>query len=308
MSIGVIIPVYNNEKFIEQCIKSVLNQSYNDINIYVVDDGSIDNSKNIIKNLEEKNKNVKYIYQENSGVSAARNNGLDQSNDDYICFLDSDDFLDKDYSIKMLEVAKKENSDIVSCGTKVVSGKDISKLETAFSEKNFLYNYLIGRNKGQIASFLIKKSLIEENKLRFELGRNWSEDTDFLVKAFSKANKICVLEEYLTNYRVFHKDSNLSSFNINQIEKDLSSSKGLLNDKSIELNDLEIKAIKEYRIPSTIVFRLVTAFKKGIEKKEIEKLYEKYKEYIDQFKLRHGKRSFLLLVQIIKLKYLLKFK
>lgn len=308
MSIGVIIPVYNNEKFIKQCIKSVLNQSYNDINIYVVDDGSKDNSKNIIKNLEEKNKNIKYIYQENSGVSAARNNGLDHSNDDYICFLDSDDFLNKDYSIKMLEKAKKENSDIVSCGTKVVSGKNISQLETAFSEKNFLYNYLIGRNKGQIASFLIKKSLIEENKLRFELGRNWSEDTDFLVKAFSKANKICILEEYLTNYRVFHKDSNLSSFNINQIEKDLSSSIGLLNDKSIELNDLEIRAIKEYRIPSTIVFRLVTAFKKGIEKNEIEKLYEKYKEYIDQFKLRHGKRSVLLLVQIIKLKYLLRFK
>ena len=96
--------------------------------------------------------------------------------------------------------------------------------------------------------------------------------------------------------------------NINQIEKDLSSSIELLNDKSIELNDLEIRAIKEYRIPSTIVFRLVTAFKKGIEKKKIEKLYKKYKEYIDQFKLRHGKRSFLLLVQIIKLKYLLRFK
>lgn len=306
MSIGVIIPVYNNEKFIERCIKSVLEQTYKDINIYVVDDGSKDDSARIIKNLEKNNKNIKYIYQENSGVSAARNNGLDKSRDEYICFLDSDDFLDKDYAKKMIQKANAENSDIVTCATKVVLGDEVSKLSTSFEEKNFLYHYLIGSNRHQIASFLIESSLIEKNKLRFEIGRNWSEDTDFLVKALSKANKISLVKEYLTNYRIFHKADSLSSFNMNQIEKSISSSLGLLNDPNLKLSDLEIRAIKEYRIPSSIVFKLVTALKKGYDKNEIKSLYEKYKDYIDQFKLRHGKRSILLYIQIIKLKILLK--
>ncbi|WP_311370542.1 glycosyltransferase family 2 protein [Anaerococcus hydrogenalis] len=306
MSIGVIIPVYNNEKFIEKCIKSVLEQTYKDINIYVVDDGSKDDSARIIKNLEKNNKNIKYIYQKNSGVSAARNNGLDKSRDDYICFLDSDDFLDKNYAKKMIQKAKAENSDIVCCATKVVLGDEVSKLSTSFEEKNFLYHYLIGSNRHQIASFLIESSLIEKNKLRFEIGRNWSEDTDFLVKALSKANKISLVKEYLTNYRIFHKADSLSSFNMNQIEKSISSSLGLLNDPNLKLSDLEIRAIKEYRIPSSIVFKLVTALKKGYDKNEIKSLYEKYKDYIDQFKLRHGKRSILLYIQIIKLKILLK--
>ena len=306
MSIGVIIPVYNNEKFIEKCIKSVLEQTYKDINIYVVDDGSKDDSARIIKNLEKNNKNIKYIYQENSGVSAARNNGLDKSRDEYICFLDSDDFLDKDYAKKMIQKANAENSDIVTCATKVVLGDEVSKLSTSFEEKKFLYHYLIGSNSCQIESFLIERSLIEKNKLRFEIGRNWSEDTDFLVKALSKANKISLVKEYLTYYRIFHKDDSLSSFNMNQIEKSISSSLGLLDDPDLKLSELEIKAIKEYRIPSSIVFKLVTALKKGYDKNEIKSLYEKYKDYIDQFKLRHGKRSILLYIQIIKLRILLK--
>lgn len=306
MSIGIIIPVYNNEKLIENCIRSCLNQSYEDINIYVIDDGSRDNSKDVVKKLQEKNDNIYYIYQDNSGVSAARNKGLEISQDDYICFLDSDDYLDKDYGKKMLKKINEENADIASCGTMIVNAKTKSKLPTAFKEKDFLYNYLIGRNRGQIASFLIKKSLIDKNEIYFEEGRNFSEDVDFLVKIFSKSNKITILKEYLSYYRIFHKDDSLSSFNLENIKKDLSSSENLLNDKSIELNNKEISAIKEYRIPSSIVFKLVKALKMGYDKEKIRKLYLKYKDKIENFTFRHGKRGLLLYIQILKLKYLLR--
>lgn len=308
MSIGIIIPVYNNEDFIEECILSCEKQSYKDINIYVVDDGSKDKSREKVKKLEEKFDNIKYIYQENQGVSASRNNGIENSCDDYICFLDSDDYLDKYYAEKMIKLGKDENADIVSCGTNIVQNGNISKMPTSFYEKEFLYNYLIGRNRGQLASFLIKRDLIIENNIRFEVGRNWSEDVDFLINLLSKAEKISVHKEYLTYYRLFHKDDNLSQFNLDQIEKDVDYLNKLIRSDSINLSKKEISAIKEYRIPSSIVFKLVKASKMGYDKNDIKFIYEKYNQFINDFRNRHGIRGVLLFIQIIKLKSLINSK
>ena len=111
--VSVIIPVYNVEKYLEECIDSVLAQTYQNIEIILVDDGSTDSSGLICDRYAEKNTNISVIHQKNSGLSAARNSGLNKANGDYIYFLDSDDYISADAIEKLFSIAENDKSDIV---------------------------------------------------------------------------------------------------------------------------------------------------------------------------------------------------
>lgn len=113
VSVSVIIPIYNAGKFLRETIKSVLDQSFEDFELILIDDGSSDDSGEIGKDYELLDSRVRYIYQINSGVSIARNNGLLHANGEYVFFMDSDDTLDVDFIRSSYEVAKKEDWDIV---------------------------------------------------------------------------------------------------------------------------------------------------------------------------------------------------
>ena len=112
--ISVIIPVYNVEGFIDRCIKSVVNQTLQDIEIIIVNDGSQDNSELVIKKYLNSEK-IKYFKKENGGLSSARNFGINCANGEYIAFLDSDDYIDSNMYEEMYRLAKKENADMVEC-------------------------------------------------------------------------------------------------------------------------------------------------------------------------------------------------
>ncbi|MBQ3475399.1 MAG: glycosyltransferase family 2 protein [Bacilli bacterium] len=114
--VTIIIPVYNAEKYIGKCLESVCNQEYNNLEIIVVDDGSKDDSSRIINEYSKRDSRIKYINQENKGVSFARNVALKVASGEYIQFTDSDDILKVDMIKKMVNVALKNNSDIVICG------------------------------------------------------------------------------------------------------------------------------------------------------------------------------------------------
>lgn len=114
--VSVIIPVYNAEKFIEETIGSVLSQSLKNIEIILVDDGSTDNSLKICEQFLQKDLRIKLLRQENSGVSNARNNGLELANGEYIFFMDSDDTIDSEFLSGSYEIAKKLDLDIVIIG------------------------------------------------------------------------------------------------------------------------------------------------------------------------------------------------
>ncbi len=114
--IDVIIPLYNGEDFILDTIKSVENNTFKDFNIIVVDDGSKDNSSKIVKNLAKNYGNILYFYKENSGVSSARNYGIERSDSKYLCFLDADDLYHKDFLPKMYGKIKATNADTCTCG------------------------------------------------------------------------------------------------------------------------------------------------------------------------------------------------
>lgn len=105
--ISVIIPVYNCEKYLNKCVDSVLNQTYTNYEIILIDDGSTDRSSEICDKYEKVSKKVKVLHQKNSGVSQARNNGVDIAEGKYICFLDSDDYIEKEYFKFAIEKMQK---------------------------------------------------------------------------------------------------------------------------------------------------------------------------------------------------------
>jgi len=114
--VSIIVPIYNVESFIAETIESIISQSFKEIEIILVDDGSSDNSYAICESYALRDNRIKLIKQENSGVSIARNNGLSQANGEYIFFMDSDDTIDSEYISSSYEIAKKEDSDIVVIG------------------------------------------------------------------------------------------------------------------------------------------------------------------------------------------------
>ena len=111
--VSVIIPVYNTEMYIERCIKSVINQTYTNLEVIIIDDGSKDNSLRICRNLENNDSRIKVIAKENEGAGYARNTGMDLANGKFLLFLDSDDYLLPHCIERCVEVAQKENGDIV---------------------------------------------------------------------------------------------------------------------------------------------------------------------------------------------------
>lgn len=184
--ISVIIPVYNVENYIGKCIDSVINQTLQDFEIIVVNDGSTDNSQKVIDELvctyPEK---IRSFQKENGGLSSARNYALDRAEGEYVIFLDSDDYLDSDY----LEVHYKEaiahNSDMVISGQKKVSedGLIIKRLK-----------YPVQKNPDtilrrlNISGKIYKRSYIEKHKMRFADGKIYEDDPFNLVMLFLAEN------------------------------------------------------------------------------------------------------------------------
>ncbi|MDF4756482.1 glycosyltransferase family A protein, partial [Vibrio parahaemolyticus] len=115
--VSVIVPLYNAEKYIEETMESILNQTYKNIEIVIVDDGSKDQSSSIVKNLKKKYpEQIKYILQENQGVSVARNTGIENASGEYISFLDSDDLWHPTKIEKQIESMHKNNMNACYCG------------------------------------------------------------------------------------------------------------------------------------------------------------------------------------------------
>lgn len=123
--VSVIIPVYNNEKYVEKCIRSVMEQTHTELEIIVINDGSKDNSLDILKKLAEEDARIKLISQKNAGVAAARNKGLDIASGEYLTFIDGDDYISQNYIEKLYQCAWQKNTEMLICGLKFVdeSGK-----------------------------------------------------------------------------------------------------------------------------------------------------------------------------------------
>ena len=193
--VSVIVPVYNVEKYIEKCLESLVNQTLEDIEIIIVNDGSTDNSKKIIEKYL-KNKKVVYLEKSNGGLSSARNYGIPYAKGEYIGFIDSDDYIEKTMFEKMYNKAIEEKSDMVECDflweypnkIKIDTGKIYSTKKSAIIDAR-----VVAWNK------LIKKEILEEIKIQFPEGLRY-EDVEFFYKLIPYLNKIAFIKEPLIHY------------------------------------------------------------------------------------------------------------
>ena len=192
--ISIIVPIYNSEKYIKRCLDSIFNQDYTNFEVLCVDDGSFDGSASIIKQY-----NVKYFYQENMGQASARNKGIELSKGEWICFVDSDDSVEKNY-LSSLVNGIKDDIGIVMCRIRRINenGKssiDVVKKYGILNAKEALVTTNIGPTNKLIRKNIIRDCKFLEGKVRFE-------DILFTPELIINAKKINVIDDVLYNYYV----------------------------------------------------------------------------------------------------------
>ncbi|MBQ3128907.1 MAG: glycosyltransferase [Clostridia bacterium] len=220
VKVSVVIPVYNVEKYLCECVDSVLKQTYSSYEIILVDDGSTDSSGSICDSYAINDSRISVIHKENGGLSSARNEGLKKANGKYIYFLDSDDYLKAQTLEKLVETAEKENSDIVFFDA--VSFADVEdnfKVSQNYIRK---YNYKTGKGTAVFSEMqkndefhsavpllFIKKDLLEQNDIHFIDGIYY-EDMLFTYQVFCCARVASQIKEAFYHRR-YRKNSIMTS-------------------------------------------------------------------------------------------------
>lgn len=240
--ISIIVPCYNTENYIEQCLDSLIHQSYKNLEIILVNDGSTDDTDAKIQPYLSDDR-IRYIIQENKGLSGARNTGLDIMKGEYVCFVDSDDFLHKDYVKTLYENLIKTDADISICDfllyyddapvdietLPVEETLDVKSRDEGMDCINTNYRYILAWNK-------LYKAYIFDN-IRYPLGK-LHEDEFVAHHIFYKTNKTVFTSRKLYSYRQGRKDSIMSNITAKNF-----------ND-AVEAFDDRIKFYRKHKIKS----------------------------------------------------------
>ena len=207
--ISVIVPVYNVEKYVVNCLESIINQDYKDFELILVNDGSTDNSEKVIKDyLKDKDINWRLINKENGGQSSARNLGQKEAKGDYISFIDSDDVVTSDYLSSLLNNLT-EDVDFSFCNYEFVKEqippKDNNKDIKVYTRDELLDSYL-KRNLGfLLPSILFRKSFLINNNLYGNENTYFSEDIMYMWDVIFKSNKSIYLNKKMYGYYIREK-------------------------------------------------------------------------------------------------------
>ena len=211
--LSIIVPVYGVEKYIDKCLNSLVKQSLKEIEIIVVNDGTKDNSQKIIdKYVKKYPDKIKSYIKENGGQGSARNYGLKKATGEYIGYVDSDDFVEKDMYKKLYNKAKKNNYDIVVCGNYNVSEDYQNKNIDAFinNYNTDLENIFFG--KMAVWNKIYKRDILIKNKLEFK-EKVWYEDLAFTLKAIMNSNTFAFIDEPLYDYLI-REGSTMNNSNV----------------------------------------------------------------------------------------------
>lgn len=215
MKISIITPVYNAEPYISKAISCILNQSYKNFELILIDDGSTDNSGIICDKYALKEPKIKVFHQKNKGVSAARNIGLEQVTGEWVCFFDSDDEVTPEWLRSFINAIDNQ-TDIIFQGAQIIDSQDndFFKLENNIYDRNNMSNLidLWQNQKGHIGSAwskIIKASIINKYNIRFDETIHNYEDWVFLTYVLSHSKNIKTITS--THYIYNHKNSNLTN-------------------------------------------------------------------------------------------------
>lgn len=252
--VSIVMPVYNVELYIEECLKSIFNQTYNDIQLIIVNDGSTDKTELIIKKFEKQGYKFVYLTQENSGAGIARNLGLKYAKGEYVIFIDADDYISSNMIEKMYTKAILTNSDIVVCGYNVFldSNSDIIKInKLLYIEEEVVTNvdamnmFFNGKLTGFLWDKMFKLDFLRKYKFRFE-NRKYIEDAFPVFRQISKSNQIAFVKENLYSHR---QTSTSTMKNIKEellVDYEYSTSKILnyVKDKNLKIKKSNIKTFQ----------------------------------------------------------------
>lgn len=211
--VSVIIPVYNKEPFVNYCVGSVLSQTYRNIEVILVNDGSTDNSLAICKQIAKNDPRVILIDQNNQGVSAARNRGIETATGKYICFLDADDSLPEDAIEALVEAAEELDSDMTIGRSYEDQDIPIGVFEGENYLKKVLEDHIITYSTWSI---LYKLEFVQD--LRFPEGRIVHEDSYFIFLCALKKPKVATINTVVYNYNAVPNSASRSSFTIKKYD------------------------------------------------------------------------------------------
>lgn len=283
--ISIVIAIYNGEKFLEKCINSVIEQDYTNIEIILVNDGSTDKSKSICEKYKKIDKRIVLINQLNKGVCIARNNGIKISNGEYICIIDQDDWIEKNYISYLYNLIKTTNSEISAIPQVILSTSNASmykeknqkeKIEVWSGEKaacEMLYaNMEIGPwNK------MISKKLLNDNKIDFHKELFGGEGYAFSVESFMYAKKVAIGYHGLYHYRIDNYNSEMSKFRIRTAQSSLRAVEimnNMFKNQNIEVN----KALEfaKWNVYNVYIYRMIASD----SKKEYIKEYNEWRKIL----------------------------
>lgn len=315
--VSVVIPMYNAEKYIEETIHSILNQTYQQIEIVIVDDESTDQSSSIVKRIKETSPDkIQYIKQKNQGVSVARNTGIENANGKYIAFLDSDDLWHPTKLEKQVQSMHFNQMDACYCGYMnfFETTPEKSEVKTKFIKGNIASNYLTRNIIAQTSTWIFKKSVVKDYNIRFTPNCNWGEDLEFLFKLMS-VTEVCYVDEYLTYYRILQNGNLTSRYQDYKLLTTTELEIYRRIKKWIQMNSVYliekdpkslIQIIDTYLFPSTIINSsyMFINYNEQLKKDLVKMIESDLKKYCQKIYLKNGRKSLKLYTKL----WLLRFK
>lgn len=287
--VSVIVPVYNVELYVRTCVESIMSQTYRELEIILVNDGSTDASGKILDDVKQKDKRVKVIHKKNNGVSSARNAGLDLATGDFIMFIDSDDWIDERMIEKLVLVAKNHDVDIVTCGMRYLNMKgvahempyDYHPLDRKLTTREASYEIIkeLAYGGGSLCCRLIKRSLTLDE--RFIERMRVSEDQDWLFRVVKKASSMMYIPGSFYNIRIRSgsattKSHKSDSYDIELVNKEIilwARENSMVDDAAV-LNALFVRTRLQY---SSAIRALCGTSELSRLKKQMKLAYKKTK-------------------------------
>lgn len=271
--ISIIVPVYNMENYLSVCVDSILAQTYTNLEIILVNDGSKDSSAQICDNLAKKDGRIRVIHKENGGLSSARNAGLDIATGEYIGFVDSDDSIKPNMFEVLYTNLVESDSDISVCKfSNCTDQRDDGTVDNSpetlmiFSNTEALENIFIGRHfVGHAWNKLFKAETVKDLRF-FEELRNF-EDVPFSVAAMLRVKKVCFTQKRLYNYLIRQGSILRGGFNENLLNALVACDKiaGMLKEHSLDIS------MKKYYDTFVILTDIIVLRRLGNDKKVIKK-------------------------------------
>lgn len=280
--ISVIIPVYNVERYLKKCVESVISQSYSNLEIILIDDGSKDCSGKMSDELAAKDCRIKVVHKENQGLGFARNSGLDIATGDYIIFIDSDDFIEPNTIEKLVKYANCRNANVYYYGHYDVYENNKSKCGSIPLKREYrglecieiLFLNALGLQPPQNGSDftgisawcgMYKRKFLNDNNIYFTSERKTlCEDVFFNLEVCGKAKYVCVVPEYLYDY--VHRDSSLTtSYRVDRFEAAIAMNRSIID----VLNKYKIDVDSDSRMMYSFLINVLVCLKQEVNFEDI---------------------------------------